>query len=258
MAQYIAFAASLGSILLPEAKKKESITPKSEQIVVSNAFAVGIVTGFSLATYIIIAINRHRILERIRHTFRFFLKSQLAQKRIEEQRCEEKTFVTSEHIVEKPISVKCIESRCIGENSLIQILVDPNTSLTSSLHSVRITLKSGTCMLPMMAKGVELYYILGGEGMLSRNGGEGNRMVTGDVITINPWTLRSMSNVGLDDLVFLRISDAGNNCNDKVFDIAGNIDQASNNCTKTFFKKSYDKIVLQSNKWRKYLCLSPI
>jgi len=43
-------------------------------------------------------------------------------------------------------------------------------------------------MVPMKAKGVELYYILAGAGHLSRDGDEGSRMVVGDAIAVNPWT----------------------------------------------------------------------
>lgn len=253
MAQYLALATSVVSIILPKGKQKESPTQKTEHAVPYTAFSVGVVAGFSLATYIIIEIKYHRIRERIRYAIWVWLKSTDEQKDNEdESTSEEQTIVPSDHLLERPISLKHIESRCIGESSLLQVLVSPNDGfLTSSLHSVRITLKSGKCMVPMKAKGVELYYILAGAGHLSRDGDEGSRMVVGDAIAVNPWTLRFMSNQNLEDLVFLRVSDSGNGHNDDDYDIVGSIVGDKHYFTK-LLRNGYDKISGRRKKLLKY------
>jgi len=254
MAQFLALAASVASIVLPGAKPKASATQKLEKTAPYSAFSLGVVAGAGLATFIMIEIKHHRIRERMRCTFWSWLKYIDEQRGNEEEsRSEEQAVITSDHLLEQPISVKYLESRCIGESSLLQVLVDPNNSLTSTLHSVMITLKPGKCMKPMKAKGVELYYILAGAGNLSRNGDEGSRMVVGDVVTVNPWTLRFMSNQGREDLVFLRVSDSGNDCNQPGFDVVGNIDPGENYLSKFGLRKGYDKVISGRKKLLKYL-----
>eukprot|EP00957_Ditylum_brightwellii_P119471 9115061-Ditylum_brightwellii.AAC.1 len=118
-----------------------------------------------------------------------------------------------------PVPAFSIKGEPIGGEAIMRIIADPDTTLTSSLHIGLITLLPGTKMRPRESKGVEVYYILQGTGTLWSDGNDDYCMSNGDVVVVNPWSVRYMSNKGWEVLSFLRIADGGTAYKEEGYDI---------------------------------------
>lgn len=225
MAQYLALAASAVSLVVPGSQGKEGAASSSRNSSTMGmpSFSVGVVAGLTLGAYLASEVKRNRVKERMRATCSTWLKSMNTDESQSSTEDTEETTPLEPNLLD-PISSKDIDGKSIGSSSLLQILVDPNNALTSNLHSARITLKSGTRTRPRESKGVELFYILQGVGYFSRDGNEAQKMVANDLVVVNPWTVRSMTNNGSADLIFLRICDSGNQCNEEGFDVVAAVE----------------------------------
>lgn len=111
-----------------------------------------------------------------------------------------------------PIGLNC-------PNATKRILGSPSLSLTSTLHCCLITIPSNSQLRSREARGVEIYYVLDGSSVLCRDCEEDVRIRKGDTFIVNPFVQRHVINKGRNDLVFLRVSDGGSECDDDEFDV---------------------------------------
>jgi len=118
-------------------------------------------------------IQRYRIKERIR-----FYIYQVLQATNED---DDGTTTTS-------TKVKATEFQSWGESSIVQTLVNGNNALSSHLHCTKITLKSGTGLVPKVSTAVEIYYVLGGKGSFRQEGVEECVIGVQDHVIVQPWT----------------------------------------------------------------------
>lgn len=207
MAQYIALAASVMSILAPTMKKNGSDTTSRLHrgggggggSVVN--FSSGIATGIALGVILLSEFQKRRIRERIRHNIMVWLKSEEDSAGDGDEGEESKA--TNENMDD-------IEPIALGEDSIMEIIANCNITLSPNLHCSKITLKRGTRTVTQESKGVEVYYILyGAADFLLNDNNETSTVGVNESILIPPWTPRIISNNSNDKVVFLRISDAG-------------------------------------------------
>ena len=85
-------------------------------------------------------------------------------------------------------NVQGIEPIALGEDSIMQIIANCNTTLSSNLHCSKITLKKGTRTVTQESKGVEVYYILHGVANFVLHDDEKTNVGVSESILIPPWT----------------------------------------------------------------------
>jgi len=106
------------------------------------------------------------------------------------------------------------ESYSYGESSKVQVLVSSTNMITSNLHCSKVTLKPRTGIAQRRSEAVECYYVLSGRGVFIQECDDKDdtccesNMTRDEVMTVEPWRLRSIYNKHMEDLVFLRISDS--------------------------------------------------
>jgi len=99
-----------------------------------------------------------------------------------------------------------------NEHGSIQLLVSPETALTSSLATHVVTIAPGSELGPQESRALECYYVLSGRGRASREGGGTTaKLRPGDCFVVNPSKIRWIGNsiTHADDLVLLRSTDGG-------------------------------------------------
>jgi len=227
MAQYIAIAASVMSILGPALKKSEGgsssgiaggTSSSSRGLAAGGgSFSSGIVIGLGLGAIVISQLQRRRIMERARYTFIAWLN--------EEEGAEGSDNDVKSLNLRNGNTNQIVPSD-LGEAAMMQVIANRNNSLTPNIHYSKVTLKKGTRTTPQKSKGVEVYYVLVGKANFALNDTDYSSIAVNEYIIVDPWTIRSISNNGSSDLVFLRVSDAGNeeSSNDADF-IVEKIDQ---------------------------------
>jgi hypothetical protein len=211
----------------------------------SLGFSSGIVMGIGLGTLLVSQIQKRRIKERIRYSFLTWLhhhsnennhNNNNSNNNNDELKESDSNSNTTNNIGNNSGNTNmepCIYN--LGEDSIMEIIANCHNSITPNLHCSKITLPKGTRTVVQESIGVEVYYVLcgtadfnflnededetgteNGTGTGIENGienGTANRNASisrNESILVNPWTSRIISNNSNEDLVLLRMSDAGN------------------------------------------------
>jgi mannose-6-phosphate isomerase-like protein (cupin superfamily) len=98
-----------------------------------------------------------------------------------------------------------------GHGSVREI-VSSRTASTRCLHGVTVTIRPGREMSPSRSRGVELYYVLSGSGVVSQQGiVDTSPIRAGDCFVVDLGRMRWIANPDAiaEDLVLLRVSDGG-------------------------------------------------
>jgi mannose-6-phosphate isomerase-like protein (cupin superfamily) len=94
----------------------------------------------------------------------------------------------------------------------VREVVSCRTAATQTLHGVTLTIRPGREMSPSRSRGVELYYVLSGSGVVSQQGiVDTSPIRAGDCFVVDLGKMRWIANPDAiaEDLVLLRVSDGG-------------------------------------------------
>lgn len=200
-AQYAALAASAFSLVAPALKKNKknaggSVTSQHRVTSASSfGFSTGLATGLALGIIVVTQLQKRRIKERIRYSFFTWLNED-----------DNDDSQSNKSEISLPSQ---IDPSSLGEDSIIQMIANCNNSLTPNLSCSKITLRKDTRIASQKSKGVEIYYVLQGTADFIVNNEKETSVASAGSIVLNPWTVRSIANDTKDDLIMLRITDAG-------------------------------------------------
>eukprot|EP00591_Stephanopyxis_turris_P015662 CAMPEP_0195532738 /NCGR_PEP_ID=MMETSP0794_2-20130614/38967_1 /TAXON_ID=515487 /ORGANISM="Stephanopyxis turris, Strain CCMP 815" /LENGTH=244 /DNA_ID=CAMNT_0040665073 /DNA_START=250 /DNA_END=984 /DNA_ORIENTATION=+ len=202
----------------------------------SSFFLTGVVAGVTLGAYLTSQFRRQRIRERMRASYLNWLNQQSSQNNRHSSSNDSSTNENQDPSftqpqLQKPIPATQIKGIPLDHNvdsssscgATMRIIASPDIALTSSLHGVHFTLPPKTRTRPREAKGVEIYYVLHGSGVLMRDGGvvdgDSSAVCSGDVTVVNPWSVRWIENKSTrENLTFLRVADGGNHYSEEGYD----------------------------------------
>jgi mannose-6-phosphate isomerase-like protein (cupin superfamily) len=97
-------------------------------------------------------------------------------------------------------------------HGFVREIVSCRTAATRTLHGVTLTVRPGREMSPSRSRGVELYYVLSGSGVVSQQGiVDTSPIRAGDCFIVDLGKMRWIANPDAiaEDLVLLRVSDGG-------------------------------------------------
>ena len=118
-------------------------------------------------------------------------------------------------LVAKPMGTEC-------KGAFKRTITSPSTALSSTLHISMISLPSYSQTKQQEAKGLEVYVVMDGNGLVYQNE-ESAQVHSGKSFTINPYSTFCIVNKSRHELTYLRISDGGESYDNDEFDIASKI-----------------------------------
>jgi len=113
------------------------------------------------------------------------------------------------------------EATDLGEGVTRRTVVSPTSGpLTSTLNVSLLTIPPGAILSTQACQGVEFYYVLQGTCTISttsssssssdkNNNNPSNELIKGEIMVLEPWTKRSISNSAYTETWVLRATDGG-------------------------------------------------